>query len=181
MILKAAKSFFHNLLFSSGEGRTTLFKAIWLCLVISSSLICVWFLGNLSNEFYKYYRCNKKITGTISKWEVTKKGSDNFILVAHFQYKQNDQIYLGLQEFEQPVFRHPFAAESTIAKNKEKTWPVWVCKTKPHIATLQRTFSIKILIQTILSIGVLIYFIWLREYLLVLIPTEKPTQGISQT
>ena len=181
MILKAGKSFFQKLLFSSGAGRTSLFKAVWLFLVIASSLICIWFLGNLSNEFYRYFRCSKKITGAISKWEVKEKGVDQFVLVANFQYKQNGQIYLGKQEFDQPIFQHPFAAESIITKYKERSWPVWVSKSKPHIATLQRTFSIKILVQTILSIGVLIYFIWLREYLLTLMPIEQPTQEISQT
>ena len=143
----------------------TLPRLIWTLLVVVAAIAALWFTGRFGADLYRFFRCSHRVEGRITEWSVREIRSGEFHLVAQYNYRFQDINYIGTQIFKTPVFNNPHSAEYVLKRYAAKRWPVWVSQDEPNVSTLQRHFSVKLLVQALISIGVLIYFLWLKEYL----------------
>lgn len=157
----------------SSRGAEPLFKLVWRVLVIIAALISLWCIGRLALNLQDYFRCSKLTSGKVIDWRVIERSAGIYHLSAAYEYQVEGQSYSGTQIFNKPQFSNRHSAEYVLSRYESKEWPVWVSSSNPEVSAIQREFSIKLIVQAILSVGVLIYFFWLKEYILSMLGVDS--------
>ncbi|MCF7851823.1 MAG: DUF3592 domain-containing protein [Simkaniaceae bacterium] len=146
------------------DKRDGAFHFVWLLLMIASSMGMVWAVGKSAYNLYQFSRLSTRVEGKILTWNIKEASAGKYILKAQYRYHYNGHIFVGEQSFATPVFNNAHSAQYVLDKYKVEEWPVWVVKSRPHVSVIQREFSIKLLVQALLSMGLVIYFVWFRMY-----------------
>lgn len=173
-MLSSAKKNFYHLFSKIVLNKESWYRGVSLIFIIFSGCVALWFVSKLTVNLWQYYQCSKPLSCYIQRWEVVEKLKGEYTLLAHYQYKAKGHHFKGIYHFKEPKFNNRYIAKEVLQSYQNKQWPVWVSPSRPHISTLQRHFSIKLCVQCLLSIGVFIYFIWLKEYLTHLNPIKNP-------
>jgi len=101
----------------------------------------------------------------VNEWKVEEIQSGNFVIRASFAFQVDGQMFYQNFTFPEPVCQNKYLAHSLIKKWKKEVWQVWYNPKHPKIASLQRQFPIKTGIYFALSVGIFLYFLWLKIYI----------------
>lgn len=138
---------------------------LWLVLLIISGGIALWFSGVVSVELWKFLRLNAHTQATISNWDVRDLSSSRFAIEANYRYEINGVVYSGKTIFEKPQFLNRFAAENHVKQLEAKRWHTWYRESNPTLSSLEREFPQKKCLQALLTLGVFVYFYFVRSML----------------
>lgn len=136
--------------------------AIWLCI---AGGITLYFGFHLSKNIYDFltYRC--AITGALIQWDVLCLKEENYVLKGSYEYTYEGKCFRGEHQFDKPIFTSPHSAAYIREKHQKRNWPVWINPLHPERSTLQRVFSIELIVKTMLGIGFCLYPFWLMAFL----------------
>ena len=141
------------------------YRPLWLTVLCLLGLVCLYFCTLISKNLYNFWVYDRSIEGQIVEWKVVEAGLDAYLLKASYTYIYQGETYLGSELFKKPVFQNPYIASCIAKEHQGKKWPIWLHKKDPKRSTLQRTFSIELIVKTVLALGIFIYAISIRSFL----------------
>lgn len=138
----------------------------WFSLVIVAVAVAIFLFGKASCQVVNYVLLNSKASVEIERLYVEKLGSSKFAIAASYHFERDGKNYQGKTIFSHLYYLNSPTAEKAIKNLKDKSWEVYFFSLKPSYSSLQKMFPFKSCIHAILGIGVLVYFYFLRGYLL---------------
>ncbi|MDN3507610.1 MAG: hypothetical protein P0S94_01670 [Simkaniaceae bacterium] len=139
-------------------------KLVWKGLFLVTGIIALWFSVKLGRELYPYLTLSHRSKAHSVAWSVVPIGASKFGVKGVYTYFLNESEYGGVHLFKKPIFINMRTAEKHIAAWGDHTWDVWMNPSHPEKSSMQHIFPFSALVQFILSIGVFLYFQWLRQY-----------------
>jgi len=140
-------------------------QIIWKILFIFTSCIVFTLGGLFVWKFIPYFQYSSFTRGEMLSWEVIEQEPSIFGICVKYRYPTGDQFFEGEYIFKQPRFTNEHVAKETIQFMEKEKWEIWYKKRRPELSTLQRLFPFKAMIRFLLSVGILGYFFWFKEYL----------------
>jgi len=137
---------------------------VWRILFIITAGAILWFSAKFSFEIYRYARIDSLTRTESIDWAVREIGDSKFALMATFVYKVGESVFEKSLVLESPIYPNEYLASDAIRSRGSSPWRVYYNGKNPAISDLQRNFPFLTMVQLILALGVLVYFIWLREY-----------------
>jgi hypothetical protein len=136
---------------------------LWVVLVLISGGIALWFSGAAIMGIVKFSLLNAQTSAEIIRWQVCEVNSSRFAVEAHYLFTVGEKSYIGKTKFESPQFLNRYAAENYIATLGSKQWKTWYRQSSPACSSLERQFPQKKCLQSVLTLGVFIYFFFARS------------------
>lgn len=133
-------------------------KSIWRILLIVAAALMLWTMGTTLLPLWNYLRLNALVPVKIENWEIVQVKSE-YALVASFSYEVKGQTYQNRTKFQKPYFLNRYAAEDAVNLNKRKIWQAWIDTGNPQISSLERTFPFLKVLYSVMTVGVMLYFI----------------------
>lgn len=140
---------------------------VWMVLLILTSLVSTWFVGGALFQVWRYFSLDQQAKAHIRSWEVVESHSGRYAVEAEYDFLVKNTLYEGRMLFSHLYFISPSAAESAIAEMNKQSWMAWYQAGDPSCHSLQRLFPFKASIHAILTLGVLVYFLFLKRWLMV--------------
>lgn len=135
-------------------------KSIWRILLIIAGALMLWTVGSALFPLWNYVRLNALVPAKIENWEIQKVGSE-YALIAFFSYEVKGRIYKNQTTFQKPYYLNRYSAEEAVKNAKQKQWQAWVNSENPQISSLERPFPFLKILYSVMTIGVLLYFLYL--------------------
>lgn len=140
-------------------------KIIWQVFFIGCCGVVLWFFVQFCVKMVPYVKLSHRVDAHVESFSVKEVAYEKYAVEAHYRYLVQGNEYKKDYVFTTPVFLNRLAAENHISKNWSlKEWGVWYSDSDPSYSSLQKLFPFKFLFNTCLSIGILFYFVWLRNY-----------------
>lgn len=139
---------------------------LWLVLLVIAGGIALWFSGIALYNGFGYWKLGPTAPAEITAWQVKEISASKFGMEATYVYEVEGKQYSGKTLFKTPIYLNPYSAEDDIVEWKELSWRVWYKKSNPAISSLQKYFPTKEILQAILTIGVFVYFYFMRQWVL---------------
>jgi hypothetical protein len=141
------------------------YRPLWLTVLCLLGLICLYFFALVSKNLYNFWAYDYPIEGQIVEWKVVEADLDVYLLKVSYTYIYEGQTYSGSEVFKKPVFQNSYIASCIAKEHQGKKWPIWLHKKDAKKATVQRTFSIELIVKALLALGIFIYAISIRSFL----------------
>ena len=146
-------------------------KKVWLALLAITSLISVGFLVKTTSQLNEYFSLNGVSKAISTDWEILEKSPSSFALLVSYQFIPTEKgMIQGKVELAKPHFLNHPSAERAVKDFSKKSWDVFYNSQDPSISSLQKIFPFKDCIQTLLTFGVFVYFLFFKKMM------EKSTQ-----
>lgn len=137
-----------------------------LCgLLIITALVSVFFLGKACLGTIGYFSLDGKTKAFVDSWQMEEKDPASFALKACYHFFIGEEKVLGQTEFMKPYFFNKESAEKAIKKLRVQEWEVFYSTSKKQKNSLQKAFPFQDCIHAFLTLGILIYFIFLKKWL----------------
>ncbi len=137
----------------------------WVGLTVLSLGIACWFLGKFSLEWYRYHQFSSETTATIQAWGINEVKKGHYSIYAKYWFENDGETVLGRTNFKLK-FTNEAAAKTTLNDWKRQSWTVYYRPKNPQASTLQRPFPMKEMVHGLIALGVLLYFLYLRKYVI---------------
>ena len=138
-------------------------QKIWNLIFVLTFLISVFFVVKSIRELYVYFSLDGKVEGRVIHSEIVEKGSSSYALALSFEFWVEGDERSGRVELVKPYFLNIPSAEKAAEELSKKKWDVFYRTSDPNISALQKNFPFKSCIQAILTLGVFIYFVFLKK------------------
>ena len=139
-------------------------KVVWKLLFGVTGVICLWFGVKLGRELYPYLTLSKRLKAESIVWSIENVSKDKYGVRGTYRYSLNGTVYASDHLFRKPTFVNAKTAEKHINAWNNHVWDVWVNARHPTKSTLQHIFPYSSFVQFILTVGIFLYFQWLRQY-----------------
>jgi hypothetical protein len=137
-----------------------------LCgLLVITALVSVFFLGKACLGTMGYFSLDGKTKAFVDSWQMEEKDPAAFSLKASYHFFIGKEKILGQTEFMKPYFLNKESAEKAIKKLSSQEWEAFYSSSKKQKNSLQRAFPFQDCIHAFLTLGILVYFIFLKQYL----------------
>jgi coproporphyrinogen III oxidase len=136
-----------------------------IVLISLAAIAFLWFASRTAVILWHYEKLSQHAVAEITAWGVQKKGGSKYILYAAYTFEVDGQKFFSKTFFTQPVFLNAPSAEAEGKQWMSKPLQVWYHPSKPSISSLEKNFPFKASIHALLSLGLLLYFFFLRKYL----------------
>lgn len=135
-------------------------KSIWRILLIVAAALMLWSLGTALFPLWNYLRLNALVPVKIENWVIEPVKSE-YALVAYFTYEFKGKTYKNRTKFQKPYYLNRYAAEDAVKNNKQKSLRAWIDTDNPQISSLEKPFPFLKILYSIMTVGVMLYFIYL--------------------
>ncbi len=152
---------------------------IWRILAVIATAIALWFSSIAAYQLFQYLRLDSFAQAEVTKWSIKELSSSRFAVEVFFEFQAKGKKYQGKSLLKSPIFLNPFAAEDAVKAKKKQTFFAWYQPSNPGISSLQRDFPLKSMIHALVTLGVLIYFIFLPKHIPHLYEQERIRQSRS--
>lgn len=136
---------------------------LWVTLLVLSATCALCFSSIAITGIWKYVFLSTKTVSEITKWQVREHSLSRFVLEADYRYTVQGVVYQGNTVFEAPQFLNRYSAENYITGLEATRWQVWYIESNPSYSSMEREFPKKKCLQAILTIGVFVYFYFVRN------------------
>ena len=138
-------------------------RNVFTALFILTGLATLWIGGGFFYEFYKYYELSHEAVVKLDNWKI-HEDEDRFTIRVNYSFDWKGQTIAGRYFFPRPVYHNPYIAEEHLKLWKEKEWKIYFNPKWPSDAALQKKFPTKKGIYLGLSLGILLYFLLLKGF-----------------
>ncbi len=139
-------------------------RKVWIVLLSVTSLILVGFSVKMTSRFNEYFSLNNVSKAVSMDWEILEKSSSSFALLVSYQFNPLEKgLIRGVTELPKPHFLNLPSAERAVKELSGKSWDVFYNEKDPSISSLQKIFPFKDCIQTVLTLGVFVYFLFFKK------------------
>lgn len=136
---------------------------LWLGLLLISGIVLLYFTTLCTKDLFHFFSLTQSVPATNVRLRIFENHKEMFQIEAIFSYSVKDQEFTGIEVLTQPIFDNPYQAKKTIETTMNTDFLVYYPKKEPAMGTLQREFSIKKLVDFLLSLGLFLYFLFLNE------------------
>ncbi|MBY0529962.1 MAG: hypothetical protein K2P51_07200 [Rhabdochlamydiaceae bacterium] len=143
-----------------------LISKFWVILGCVVGAISLWIVGAALFALSNYWKLSTPVPAQVTQWKVVEISSSSFAVEALYTYEFKKKNYSGSTLFDAPLYLNPYAAASDLKKWEALTWQAWIQPSHPEISSLQRHFPSKKIVHAVLTLGVVVYFLFLRRWLL---------------
>ena len=133
-------------------------------LVITGSIAC-WFISQAVKGSFTYIQLNTQTPAEHLKWEIKMLSASHYKLSANYRYSVDGQEFNGQTTFSSPAYLNYYAAENDLKTKQNNAYTVWFHAKDPTISSLQKRFPKKESTNALLTLGVFIYFYFVRGLL----------------
>ena len=91
--------------------------------------------------------------------------AEKFVCMAFYTYEVDGKVYRNKELLTPLTFESKKAAEKSLQHTANKKWGVWIHPKIPKASTLQKNIEKRPFFHMCLGWGVVIYFLWLFEYI----------------
>jgi hypothetical protein len=139
-------------------------KKVWIGLLSVTSLVSVFFLAKTSCQLSAYFSLNREAQALSTSWSISEKSPSAFALQVSYLFDPVTKDPLqGVMEFSKPYFLNHPSAQRAIDSFSQKSWNVFYNEKDPTINSLQKIFPFKECLQSLLTLGVFVYFLFFRK------------------
>lgn len=136
---------------------------LWLSLIVLAGAVMIYFAGSSLVDLYKFFRLNDSTDALKVHLVIFEDKNEKFRVKASYTYLVDSKEFSKTEVLAQPIYDNPYQTKKVLEETKTDNWKVFYNKKNPSLASLQREFSIKKIIDFILSAGVFFYFLFLSE------------------
>jgi len=126
--------------------------------------IALWFSGEAVHDLWVFWRLDRGASAVVYKWSVQEISSSEFALKASYRFMAKGREWAGKTIFEKPYYFNRPSAEKALQTKSQEHRIVWYSLSNPKHNSLERNFPYKKCFHALISLGVLIYFIFLQRY-----------------
>ncbi|MEX0961243.1 MAG: hypothetical protein WDZ28_00080 [Simkaniaceae bacterium] len=147
-----------------------LIKKIWTALLGLTALCVLFMSAAFLKDLRRYFNLSESTSVEILEWIPKEIKKDRFESIVNYSFQLGDKIFEGFYDFRKPTFLNRPSCEKALVKLQERSWQVYYNPKDPSQAALQKFFPYKKMIHVLLSLAVLVYFFYFRDYLIRLLP-----------
>jgi len=137
----------------------------WICIFSLMAITVTILFFTFAHAAWGYFSLNRQTLGRVEVFFVRQLEENMFGVEAHYSYVICGVEYKDKKVLTNPKFLNEYAAQTHLQKYwKAQPWPVWYNAKHPEVSSLQKIFPVKKLLSFILSLGILLYFLWLQQY-----------------
>ena len=155
--MKFVKDLFQGAFISKGKNN------FFLILFLFSSCATLYTGVSLGAQVLYQLRLNRVSIATNLEMKVKQGGNDQFLIEAKYSFndeKGQEHVAQSLLENRYP---NRFLAQRQVQEMLLYDWKVFFNKRYPDLNSLQKVFPFKKLFHFLISLGVLLYFFFLRQ------------------
>lgn len=127
--------------------------------------ITLWFSGEAVRDLWLFGRLNHAAAAEIYKWSVQEISSSEFALKASYRFAANGGQWTGKTIFGKPYYLNRPSAEKALQGKRQERFTAWYSLSNPKHNALEKRFPYKKCFHSLVSLGVLFYFLFLQRYL----------------
>jgi hypothetical protein len=154
-------------------------QQIWRILAAIAIAIALWFSSIAAYQIFQYLRLGSFAQAEVTRWSIKELSASRFAIEAFFEFEAKGKKYEGKSLLDSPVFLNPFAAEDAIKIREKEAFFAWYQPSNPEVSSLQKDFPLKSLIHALVTLGVLIYFIFIPKHIPHLYEQERISPSSS--
>ncbi len=139
-------------------------RLIWKILLSLTVLAGLWLSSIFIWKFASYHVYRFYVPLTAFYCEVVEIQPSVFTIDARCVYPVKKQNYEITRRLEHLRFSNRYTALEAADILEKQYHGIWHAKNHPEKITLERKFPYKALFRLVISFGVIVYFLWLREY-----------------
>ncbi len=139
-------------------------KPLWSVILILTGMVALWRTGIGAWNLIEYNRFGPEVQAEATRYEIISKGS-KYALKAYYTYSYGDKTYASSKVLSKPYYLNKAAAEGEIKKMLGMPWAAWVDPKAPGVSTLELAFPLRDCFYAICSLGVFLYFLYLKIHL----------------
>jgi hypothetical protein len=143
-----------------------LISKFWMILGCAVAAVALWVVGGALFGLAHYWKLSRPVSAQVVEWKVQEISPSSFAIEALYTYEVQGKRYSGKTLFDKPIYLNPYAAASDLKKWEALTWQAWIQPSHPEISSLQRNFPSKKIVHALLTLGVVLYFLFLRRWIL---------------
>lgn len=128
-------------------------------------MAALWIGGGFVYDLHRYFQLSSEAKACLEDWKVEEDDGD-YSIVVNYTFDNKGQKIMGRYHFPRPVYQNPYIAEEHMNSWKGKDWMIYFNPKQPSEASLQKKFPAKKGINLGLSLGILLYFLVLKGYVL---------------
>jgi hypothetical protein len=136
----------------------------WLALLVTLSLIVLWYSGKFLYLYYDYTVLSARTPAVAMQWSVEPHTNEEYFLKADYVFKASDKEYKGESVLKDHGFWNNYAAQQAIGDYSKKKWGVWYNPRNPDHSSLQKNFPLKECVSAAIMWAIVFYFLWLGYY-----------------
>ncbi len=146
-------------------------RKVWIVLLTVTSLVSIVFSVKTAIQLQEYFSLDAVAKAASMEWEIVEKNASAFALHVSYQFTPLGKGAIsGRVELAKPYFLNLPSAERAVKEFSREPWDVFYCMENPSISSLQKNFPFKDCIQTLLTLGIFVYFLFFKKIM------EKSTQ-----
>ena len=124
----------------------------------------LWIGGEFFYNLNRYFHLTHFADAQVFDWKVVEIKSGKFSVEAAYQFQIEERRIVGTYSFLKPVYPNPYLVEDLIEAWQGKAWKIWYNPKHPHEAALQKMFPVRKAIHFAVSLGIILYFSFLKIY-----------------
>lgn len=106
----------------------------------------------------RYFSLNTESAARITQWEITpKKG--RFALKAEYVFEAQGKTWQGSSILNPPYYLNEGAAFTALKRRAKEPWAAVFQEKNPAVSSLENEFPKNLLFRSLISLGVLVYFL----------------------
>lgn len=125
----------------------------------------LWVLSDFTVKYFIYVKQSNYSTAEVFEWGVIEMDEDNFVVCADFRFHTDGtEVHTSQYLFEKTPFSTEASAESAINSYRDQEWKCyWYGSAEDPKASMERLFPYKELFYSVIALGVLLYFAYLKK------------------
>ena len=139
---------------------------LWVVLMLISVGVSLVFFARALAGVWQFLSLSEQTPARHVELEVQEVSSSRFAIAARYVYDVGGVTYKGKTVFENPLFLHRMAAENYQVWMKHKPRTVCYMQRNPALSSLEHPFPYKRCLQSLVTMGVFLYFYFARGLLL---------------
>lgn len=128
-------------------------------------LATLWFGCNVLYDLWIYWRLDQKTSARVEAWDVREISSSQFAIEATYCFVAKEKEWKGKTVFQKPYHLNRPSVEKALKEKSKQPQMVWYNLSNPKFNSLERIFPYKKCFYTVVSLGVLVYYLGLNYYL----------------
>jgi hypothetical protein len=136
---------------------------LWSLLIALAGDVMLYFGASCVINLFNFFRLNDSTEALKVHLVIFEDKNEKFRVKASYTYLVDGKEFNKVEILSQPVYDNPYQTKKVLEETKTESWKVFYNKKNPLTASLQKEFSIKKIIDFILSAGLFFYFLFLSE------------------
>lgn len=137
-------------------------KPLSILLLILAASLTLWRGSEAFFKLWHYLRLDSVISAKIENWQVEELSPSKYALTASFTYTVQDVERKGISQLPPPFFPNRYAAADAIPYLPSGEVKIWIDRSNPSYTALEREFPWLPFLYTLSSLGIFLFFLYLR-------------------